>query len=111
MVTTAIAYGQSLFTPTVPLMSGAISNDTLLGWIKSYAYMTSDTPPVIGSGTECPAQYRYNAGNLYSASYDTVVANLSPNISISTPNYYIADKPKIVPATATNPFSTKIYSA
>ncbi len=106
-----IAYGQSLFMPTVPLMSGAISNDTLLGWIKSYAYMTSDTPPVIGSGTECPAQYRYNAGNLYSASYDTVVANLSPNISISTPNYYIADKPKIVPATATNPFSTKIYSA
>ena len=107
-----IAYGQSLFTPTVPLMSGAISNDTLLGWIKSYAYMTSDTPPVIGAaGTECPSQYRYNAGNLYSATYDTV-ANFNLNISISTPNYYIADKPKIVPAqAAANPFSTKIFSA
>jgi tungstate transport system substrate-binding protein len=108
-----IAYGQSLFTPTVPLMSGTVSNDTLLGWIKSYAYMTSDTPPVIGaSGTECPSQYRYNPGNLYAASYDTVVANFNANLSINTPNYYVAVKPKLTFAQASpTPSGSKVYSA
>ena len=94
-----IAYGQPLFTPTVPLMSGAISNDTLLGWIKLYAYINS-TNQISASGTECPTAFRYNAGNLYSASYDIVVANFNANISISTPNYNIADKPKITLAQA-----------
>jgi hypothetical protein len=105
-----VAFGQSLFTPTVPLMSGTISNDTLLGWIKSYAYITSDTTPVIGAtGTECPSQFRYNAGNLYSASYDTVVANFNANLSINSPNYYIAYKPKINVAQAvTTPSSYKV---
>jgi len=88
-------YNQSLFTPFVPLASGTVSNDTLLGWIKSYAYMTSDATPVIGAGgTECPSQYRYNAGNLYSPTYD-MVANTNAQIATSYPNYYVADKQKI----------------
>jgi tungstate transport system substrate-binding protein len=85
-------YNQSLFTPFVPLVSGTVTNDTLLGWIKSYAYMTSDATPVIAAtGTECPSQYRYNAGNLYSPTYDTV-ANTNAQIATSYPNYYVADK-------------------
>ncbi len=102
-----INFNQSLFTPFVPLASGAASNDTLLGWIKNYAYMTSATPPTISaSGTECPSQYRYNAGNLYAPSYDTV-ANNSPNIFISTPNYYSTDR-KVV--TVTLPSTNSVYS-
>jgi tungstate transport system substrate-binding protein len=103
-------YNQSLFTPFVPLASGAVSNDTVLGWIKSYAYMSSDTVPVISaSGTECPTQYRYNAGDLFSATYD-LVANFNANISISTPNYYVADKQKITLAQAMpTPSSSKVY--
>jgi tungstate transport system substrate-binding protein len=101
-------YNQSLFTPFVPLASGAVSNDTVLGWIKSYAYMSSDTVPVISaSGTECPTQYRYNAGDLFSATYD-LVANFNANSSISTPNYYVADKQKITLAQAM-PISSKVY--
>ncbi|HEX7483175.1 MAG TPA: hypothetical protein VF350_06890, partial [Candidatus Bathyarchaeia archaeon] len=96
-------------TPFVPLVSGTVSNDTLLGWVKSYAYMTSDTSPVIGAtGTECPSQYRYNAGNLYSATYDTVVANFNANLSINTPNYYVTDKPKINVAQAVMPSGSKV---
>jgi hypothetical protein len=103
-------YNQSLFTPFVPLASGAVSNDTVLGWIKSYAYMTSDTVPVISaSGTECPSQYRYNAGDLFSGTYD-LVANFNANISISTPNYYVADKQKITLAQAMPiPSSSKFH--
>ena len=103
-----IAYGQSLFTPFVPLASGAVSNDTLLGWVKSYAYINSNNQ-ISATGTECPAAFRYNAGNLYSPSYDTVVANFNVDISISTPNYYISDKPKItVTQTVTSPSSSKV---
>ena len=102
-----IAYGQSLFTPSVPLMSGTVSNDTLLGWIKGYAYINS-TNQISASGTECPTAFRYNAGNLYSASYDTVVANFNANISISTPNYNIADKPKIAVAQAITTSNSKV---
>jgi tungstate transport system substrate-binding protein len=102
-----IAYGQSLFTPFVPLASGTVSNDTLLGWVKSYAYINT-TPAISASGTECPPAYRYNAGTLYSASYDTVVANFNVDISISTPNYYITDKPKIALAQATPISNSKV---
>jgi tungstate transport system substrate-binding protein len=107
-----VAYGQSLFTPTVPLMSGAVSNDTLLGWIKGYAYINS-TNQISASGTECPVAFRYNAGNLYSASYDTVVANFNVNISISTPNYYVSDKQKItaLAQAVTTPGSSKVFRA
>jgi tungstate transport system substrate-binding protein len=85
-------YNQSLFTPFVPLASGAVSNDTVLGWIKSYAYMSNDAVPVISaSGTECPTQYRYSESSLYSITY---VANLNTQLSISLPTYAITDKQK-----------------
>jgi len=103
-------YNQSLFTPIVPLLSGTVSNDTLLGWIKSYAYMDS-TPVISAAGTECPPQYRYNAGTLYSATYDTV-ANMNTQISISTPNYYATDGQKITTLqTVPTQISSKINRA
>jgi tungstate transport system substrate-binding protein len=100
-----IAYGQSLFTPFVPLASGAVSNDTLLGWIKSYAYINSNNQ-ISATGTECPSTFRYNAGNLYSSTYDIIVANFNANMSINAPNYYIADKPKIALAQAVSTSSS-----
>jgi len=68
-------YGQQLFAPFVPLVSGTTPNATLLSWIQSYAYIDSNTV-INASGTECPAQYRYNAGNLYSPSYDIIPSAL-----------------------------------
>jgi len=102
------AYNQSLFTPYVPLATGTVSNDTLLGWIKSYAYMNS-IPSINATGTECPLQFRYNAGNLYSATYDAV-ANINANLSFNSSNYYITDK-KQVTLTQPTPIqsSIKIY--
>jgi tungstate transport system substrate-binding protein len=95
-------YGQSLFTPFVPLVSGAVQNDTVLAWIQNYAYIPSNT-------TECPAQYRYNAGNLYSPSYDAL-ANTNLNASISLPNYYSSDRQQLmfaqpVPSQSSSKFS------
>jgi tungstate transport system substrate-binding protein len=49
-------YGQALFSPYVPLATSQ-SNQTLLGWIQSYAFF---------QGSECPPQFRYNANDLYS---------------------------------------------
>jgi tungstate transport system substrate-binding protein len=101
-------YNQSLFTPFVPLVSGVVSNDTVLGWIKSYAYMSSDTVPAISaSGTECPPQYRYQAGNLYSATYD-LVANTTKQLSTSLPNYAVAEGQKITSAISIASFGSKI---
>ena len=92
-------YGQQLFSPFVPLASGTASNATLLGWIQSYSYMSYNTATnaavINSSGTECPTQYRYNAGNLYAQTYDTVVANMNLSASISLPNYYITDGQQI----------------
>jgi tungstate transport system substrate-binding protein len=92
-------YGQQLFLPFVPLASGTASNATLLGWIQSYSYMNYNTATnaaiINASGTECPTQYRYNAGNLYAQTYDTVVANMNLSASISLPNYYITDGQQI----------------
>ena len=106
-----LAYGQSLFTPLVPLLNGSVTNDTMLGWVKGYAFINS-TNQINAGGTECPSAFRYNAGNLYSASYDTVVANFNVNTSISTPNYIVTNKPKLNLAQATpTPSSSKIYSA
>jgi tungstate transport system substrate-binding protein len=48
-------YGQPLFYPYVPL-STSQSNQTLLGWIHSYAFF---------QGSECPPQFRYQASDLY----------------------------------------------
>jgi tungstate transport system substrate-binding protein len=104
------SYNQSLFTPFVPLASGTVSNDTLLGWIKSYAYIDSNNV-INASGTECPPQYRYNAGDLYSPSYDTV-ANMNLNASIALPNYYVNDKQKLKLAQLTpSQTSAKVYRA
>jgi tungstate transport system substrate-binding protein len=50
-------YHQSLFNPYIPLAKGQ-SNQTLLGWIQSYAFF---------QGSECPSQFRYQADDLYSA--------------------------------------------
>jgi tungstate transport system substrate-binding protein len=58
-------FGQPLFAPFVPLATNPSLNTTLLSWIQNYAYIPANA-------TECPAAYRYNAGTLYSASYDTL---------------------------------------
>ncbi len=101
-------YNQSLFTPFVPLATGIVSDPQLLGWIKSYAYMSSDSTPIISaSGTECPTQFRYNEGSLFSVTY---IANSNANISFNVPNYYIADKPKITTAQGILSQSNKLYS-
>jgi tungstate transport system substrate-binding protein len=95
-------YGQQLFTPFVPMVSGTAPNATLLSWIQSYAYMSYNTQTnllsINASGTECPTQYRYIYGNLYDPSYDQVV-NMNQSLSIGTPNYYVADGQKITVAT------------
>jgi tungstate transport system substrate-binding protein len=70
-------YEKPLFSPFMPLVSGAAPNATLLSWIQSYAYIPANA-------TECPAQYRYNATDLYSAPYDalpTATANASVQLS------------------------------
>jgi tungstate transport system substrate-binding protein len=71
-------FGQALFSPFVPLASNPTLNATLLGWIQNYAYIPANA-------TECPAAYRYNAGNLYSPSYDTLA---SANHATITPAPY-----------------------
>jgi tungstate transport system substrate-binding protein len=58
-------YGKPLFNPFMPLVNGQAPNATLLGWIENYAYI----PPNV---TECPAEYRYNATDLYSMPYDAL---------------------------------------
>jgi len=58
-------FGQALFSPFVPLASNPTLNTTLLSWIQNYAYIPANA-------TECPATYRYNAGDLYSPSYDAL---------------------------------------
>lgn len=58
-------FGQALFSPFVPLASNPTLNATLLSWVQNYAYIPANA-------TECPATYRYNAGNLYSPSYDAL---------------------------------------
>ena len=98
-------YGQSLFTPFVPLASGASPNTEVLGWIQNYAYIPA-------SATECPAQYRYNAGNLYSPSYDAL-SNANLNASISLPNYYTSEGQQFMFAQPVTPsqFTYKLNKA
>jgi tungstate transport system substrate-binding protein len=86
-------YGQQLFSPFVPLASGAAPNATLLGWIQGYAYINS-TNQINANGNECPATFRYNAGDLYSASYDTIATqSIKPQFNAS--NFYIADQSQV----------------
>src|SRR5208337_4343343 len=58
-----LTFGAPLFAPFVPLVTYG-SNATLLSWIQSYAYIPSNA-------TECPLTYRYDAGSLYSNSWDS----------------------------------------
>ena len=69
------SYNLTLFNPFVPLANNPSSNATLYGWIQSYAFMNS-VPAINATGTECPPQFRYDAGSLYSASYDIQLANI-----------------------------------
>ena len=90
----ASTFGQQLFFPFVPLASGTAPNPTLLGWVQSYAYINS-TNQISASGTECSSAFRYNAGTLYSLSYDTIAAqNLS--VQIALPNYSQKNKQQFV---------------
>jgi tungstate transport system substrate-binding protein len=97
------SYNRTLFSPFVPLATNPSSNATLYSWIQSYAYMSA-TPAISASGTECPPQYRYDAGNLYSATYDAT-ANVSANVFDGFSNYYTADsqKPTIAPPATIGP--------
>jgi hypothetical protein len=49
------SYGQPLFQPYIPLVRSQ-SNQTLLEWIKAYAFL---------QGSECPPQFRYQADDMY----------------------------------------------
>jgi hypothetical protein len=69
-------FGQALFSPFVPLASNPTLNATLLGWIQNYAYIPANA-------TECPAAYRYNAGSLYSPSYDVLASANSATIKVA----------------------------
>jgi tungstate transport system substrate-binding protein len=100
-------YGQQLFSPFVPLAGGTAPNATLLGWIQSYAYINS-TNQINANGNECPAAFRYNAGDLYSASYDTLAAqNLTPQFNAA--NYDVTDPPQVGTFPAVVQFSDKLY--
>ena len=48
-------FTRSLFNPYIPLVENYPDSD-LVEWIQELAYF---------EGTECPEEYRYNAGNLY----------------------------------------------
>ena len=109
------AYHQQLFSPFVPLASGASPNATLLSWVQGYAYINS-TNAINAGGTECPQQYRYNAGNLYSASYDivTAAATAAPTVQLlpegtpqMTVNYLDYTFQQQLAATATTLVSTE----
>ncbi|MGO8806845.1 MAG: substrate-binding domain-containing protein [Candidatus Bathyarchaeia archaeon] len=84
------SYNQTLFNPFVALATNPAINTTLYGWIQSYAYINS-VPVINANGTECPPQYRYDAGNLYTASYDVQMANMIPNSSLSDASYLYVD--------------------
>jgi tungstate transport system substrate-binding protein len=87
-------YGQQLFSPFVPIASGTAPNATLLSWIQSYAYINS-TNQISSNGNECPAAFRYNAGTLYSLTYDTL-SSQNLNSQINVLNYYSTDQQPIV---------------
>lgn len=63
----ASSYRQQLFQPYIPLVKSQ-SNQTLLGWIKAYAFF---------QGSECPPQFRYQADDLYSPTQAT-----APQLSV-----------------------------
>ncbi len=68
-------YGQSLFQPYIPLAKSQ-SNQTLLGWIKAYAFF---------QGSECPPQFRYQADDLYPAQGPAKSTLLNPPQLLALP--------------------------
>ncbi len=94
------SYNMTLFNPFVPLANNPTSNSTLYGWIQSYAYINS-VPVINANGTECPPQYRYNAGNLYSPTYDTQLANMILSPSVNYANLLRYRQPTTCACTAT----------
>jgi hypothetical protein len=54
-------YGGAVFKPCVQILKTGTSAD-IAQMIKNYAYLKDST----GTPTECPSQWRYNAGDLYS---------------------------------------------
>jgi tungstate transport system substrate-binding protein len=48
-------YGSALFKPWITTLKSN-SDPTLIQWVKDYAYI---------EGSDCPAHYRFNAGDLY----------------------------------------------
>jgi tungstate transport system substrate-binding protein len=48
-------YGEALFKPWIPMLTSGLDPD-LIEWVEEYAYF---------DGTECPDQFRYNAGDFY----------------------------------------------
>jgi tungstate transport system substrate-binding protein len=66
-------YGRPLFQPYIPLVKTQ-SNQTLLGWIKAYAFF---------QGSECPPQFRYQADDLYPSS-QAAAAQLSVSLRWNT---------------------------
>ncbi|MBS7620178.1 substrate-binding domain-containing protein [Candidatus Bathyarchaeota archaeon] len=52
----ALELGQSIFKPWIPV-SKTKSDPALIKWVEEYAFF---------NGAECPVQYRYNAGDLFS---------------------------------------------
>ncbi len=87
------SYNMTLFNPFVPLANNPTSNSTLYGWIQSYAFINA-VPAINANGTECPPQFRYNAGTLYSPTYDVQLANMNLSPSVSYANYYVTDSPQ-----------------
>jgi len=102
------SYNLTLFNPFVPLANNPSSNATLYGWIQSYAFINS-VPVINANGTECPPQFRYDAGSLYSASYDIQLANIDLSPSINVGNYYSTDSQQLMVSHPTyNPNGVKI---
>ena len=66
-------YGQALFQPYIPLVTSQ-NNQTLLGWIKAYAFF---------QGSECPPQFRYQADDLYAAT-QAIAPQLSVSLQLNT---------------------------
>jgi tungstate transport system substrate-binding protein len=76
------SYGQPLFSSYIPLLTSG-SNATLLGWIQDYAYI---------NGTECPSDYRYNAGNFYSSAIPSVINAVKNSLMTIPVNVSILSK-------------------
>ncbi len=97
-------FGQPLFAPFVPLAANPSLNATLLSWIQNYAYIPANA-------TECPAAYRYNAGTLYSPSYDTLSSASSTATITTVPNQKHNGEPQFIADYAVARFTQTLFSS